>query len=95
MLLDKVIAIHGERLALAKLLVIARDTVHTSSRGLDISDDEVFHERVKLKMELLRQHLKLMEGNVSVSGSKSGGAVESERVSDAATIVDEKPLVPK
>jgi hypothetical protein len=92
MLLDKVISIHGERLALAKLLVIARDTVHTSSRGLDISDDEVFQERVKLKMELLRQHLKLAEIDsvisVSENMSNKGGG------SSSAVTNDEKQSAP-
>ncbi|PDM34878.1 hypothetical protein, partial [Xanthomonas vasicola] len=35
-LLSKLIEIHGERLALAKLLVVARDTTYASAEDLDM-----------------------------------------------------------
>ncbi|AZR21948.1 hypothetical protein [Xanthomonas vasicola] len=56
-LLSKLIEIHGERLALAKLLVVARDTTYASAEDLDMDEDEIFKERMILKMQLLKDHL--------------------------------------
>jgi hypothetical protein len=56
-LIKKVINIHGERLTLAKLLVIARDAVFSSATGLKVDDEEIFRERVRTKIELLKAHL--------------------------------------
>ena len=49
--------IHKDRLILARLLVIAKDTVFSSVQGLDVSDEVKFHERIRLKIELLKSHL--------------------------------------
>ncbi|MCC4607262.1 hypothetical protein LL967_05130 [Xanthomonas campestris pv. zinniae] len=56
-LLNRLIEIHGERLTLAKLLVVARDTAFASAADLDIDEDEIFRERMNLKMRLLKSHL--------------------------------------
>lgn len=56
-MVKKVMAIHEERLALAKLLVIAKDTVFAASSGLEVSDDEIFNQRLQVKMELLKAYL--------------------------------------
>lgn len=56
-LVKKVMTIHEDRLGLAKLLVIARDTVFASANGLKLTDDEIFEQRLRLKMELLKVHL--------------------------------------
>ncbi|TCD23857.1 hypothetical protein E0D86_01175 [Pseudomonas sp. IC_126] len=56
-LLSRAIEIHRDRLTLARLLVIAKDTVFSSTQGLDVSDDSKFRERIKLKIELLKSHL--------------------------------------
>lgn len=49
--------IHKDRLVLARLLVIAKDTVFSSAQGLDVSDEVKFNERIRLKIELLKSHL--------------------------------------
>lgn len=56
-LLSRAIEIHRDRLTLARLLVIAKDTVFSSTQGLTISDESKFRERIKLKIELLKSHL--------------------------------------
>ena len=57
LLIGRIMAIHGQRLALARLLVIAKDTVAASSAGLNISDAEKFRERMILKLQMLKGHL--------------------------------------
>lgn len=54
---DRVIKIHAQRLALARLLVIAKDTVFSSAAGLDVSDEKRFRERIRLKLAMLKAHL--------------------------------------
>lgn len=56
-LIGRIMLIHGQRLALARLLVIAKDTVASSSAGLDISDEDKFRERMTLKLQMLKGHL--------------------------------------
>lgn len=54
---DRIMTIHAQRLALARLLVIAKDTVYSSTSGLSISDEQKFRERIRLKLDMLRGHL--------------------------------------
>ena len=49
--------IHSQRLGLARLLVVAKDTVYSSMDGLNIPDERKFRERIKLKLQMLRSHL--------------------------------------
>jgi len=56
-LIKGVYAIHQSRLTLARLLVLAKDTVYSSAADLDVSDAERLKERVRLKVDLLRQYL--------------------------------------
>lgn len=56
-LLGRVFKIHNDRLTLARLLVIAKDTVYSSAQGLNIDDEVKLRERVVLKIELLKSHL--------------------------------------
>lgn len=56
-LLGKIFEIHNDRLILARLLVIAKDTVFSSAQGLDLSDEVKFRERAALKIQLLKSHL--------------------------------------
>lgn len=56
-IIQKILKIHNDRLTLAKLLIIARETVHSSAKNLKISDNEKFQEQVSLKVEVLKSHL--------------------------------------
>ena len=56
-MIQKVFKIHGDRLTLAKLLVVARETVHSSAKNLVITDHEKFQEQTTLKIEVLKSHM--------------------------------------
>lgn len=56
-MIQKVFKIHSDRLTLAKLLVVARETVHSSAKNLDITDHEKFQEQTALKIEVLKSHM--------------------------------------
>lgn len=56
-MMQKIFKIHGDRLTLAKLLVVARETVHSSAKNLRITDHEKFQEQTALKIEVLKSHM--------------------------------------
>ena len=56
-MIQKIFKIHSDRLTLAKLLVVARETVHSSAKNLNISDHEKFQEQTALKIEVLKSHM--------------------------------------
>lgn len=56
-MIQKVFKIHSDRLTLAKLLVVARETVHSSAKNLNITDHEKFQEQTALKVEVLKSHM--------------------------------------
>ncbi|MGY2313564.1 hypothetical protein ACW9I6_02670 [Pseudomonas sp. SDO5522_S412] len=56
-MIQKIFKIHGDRLTLAKLLVVARETVHSSAKNLNITDHEKFQEQNALKIEVLKSHM--------------------------------------
>ncbi|WP_433898180.1 hypothetical protein [Pseudomonas sp. PSE1(2024)] len=56
-MIQKIFKIHGDRLTLARLLVVARETVHSSAKNLNISDHEKFQEQTALKIEVLKSHM--------------------------------------
>lgn len=56
-MIQKIFKIHGDRLTLAKLLVVARETVHSSAKNLNITDHEKFQEQTALKVEVLKSHM--------------------------------------
>ena len=56
-LIRRIMLIHEQRLTLAKLLVIAKDTVYSSAVGLDLSDEERLRHRMLLKLDMLKSHL--------------------------------------
>ncbi|MGE8453953.1 MAG: hypothetical protein ACN6OP_25755 [Pseudomonadales bacterium] len=58
-IVKKIMTIHEDRLALARLLVIARDATYASATDLDMDEDEIFTQRMKVKMQLLKAHLGL------------------------------------
>ncbi len=57
-LLGEVIRINHQKLSLTKISIIAKDVSIASEQNLNLSDDEIYELRTKLKMELLREHLK-------------------------------------
>lgn len=58
-MLSEVIRINRQRLNLTKIGIIAKDVIESSVVGtVDLTDDEIVTARTKLKMEMLRDHLK-------------------------------------
>ncbi|WP_085618609.1 MULTISPECIES: hypothetical protein [unclassified Pseudomonas] len=55
--LRKIFSIQEERLTLAKLLVLAKNTVFSTAEDLGIDPKEKFYLRTRLKIELLKSHL--------------------------------------
>lgn len=82
LLIGRIMIIHGQRLALARLLVIAKDTVAASSVGLDIADDEKFREHMALKLQMLKGHLTSELGRdfEYIPTKRESKKVESEKV---------------
>ncbi|WP_019409479.1 hypothetical protein [Pseudomonas psychrophila] len=62
-IIQKIFTIHSDRLTLAKLLVLARESVHSAAKNLDISNEILFQEQVHLKVEVLKSHLSKDLGN--------------------------------
>ena len=62
-IIQKIFTIHSDRLTLAKLLVLARESVHSAARNLEISNETLFQEQVHLKVEVLKSHLSKDLGN--------------------------------
>ncbi|MEN5255252.1 hypothetical protein [Pseudomonas protegens] len=56
-IIQKVFTIHSDRLTLAKLLVLARESVHSSAKNLDLSNETIFQEQLRFKVDVLRSHL--------------------------------------
>lgn len=57
-LVREIMRIDQQTRALAKISIIATDVSNSSLDGLDLSDEEKYHLRTGLKMDLLRDHLK-------------------------------------
>lgn len=55
--LGKIFEVESERLTLAKLLVIAKDTVFSTADELGVDRSEKFYLRTRLKVEMLKAHL--------------------------------------
>lgn len=56
-MIQKIFKIHGDRLTLAKLLVVARETVYSSAKNLNVTDQEKLQEQTALKIEVLKSHM--------------------------------------
>ncbi|MGG3794380.1 hypothetical protein ABEU86_08815 [Pseudomonas paraversuta] len=99
-MIQKVFKIHGDRLTLAKLLVVARETVHSSAKDLVITDHERFQEQTALKIEVLKSHMArdlnenftykpIPSKKISTkdfSSDTSGEAVNDDLVEEAAKV---------
>lgn len=57
-LVKEIMRIDQQTRALAKISIIATDVSNSSQDGLGLSDEEKYHLRTGLKMDLLRDHLK-------------------------------------
>lgn len=53
----KIMEINQQKLDFQKLGILAKDVSESASQGLDLSDEEKFELRTKLKMEMLKSHL--------------------------------------
>lgn len=62
-IIQKIFTIHSDRLTLAKLLVLARESVHSAAKNLEINNETLFQEQVHLKVEVLKSHLSKDLGN--------------------------------
>lgn len=54
----ELININRQRLNLTKISIIAKDVSNSSEFNLDLNENEIYNLRVRLKMDLLRDHLK-------------------------------------
>lgn len=83
-MIQKVFKIHSDRLTLAKLLVVARETVHSSAKNLNISDHEKFQEQTALKIEVLKSHMaRDLSEDFKYSPVPTTRTAKAESVSDA------------
>jgi hypothetical protein len=57
-LVFEIIRINRQRLNLSKLSIVAKDVASASANGLDFDKNEVYEKEVRLKMDLLREHMK-------------------------------------
>ena len=57
-LIFEVVKINRQRLEFAKLSIVAKDVVTASSSGLEMTDEEIYSEELKLKMSLLQEHMR-------------------------------------
>lgn len=55
---NQMVNINQQRMNLNKISIIANDVSSSSSIGIDMDDSTKYHLRTKLKMELLKEHLK-------------------------------------
>ncbi|WP_226661695.1 hypothetical protein [Microbulbifer aggregans] len=54
----EIMRINSQRLNLSKVSIIAKDVSDSSSHDLEMDGDEIYEARTKLKMDLLKSHLK-------------------------------------
>lgn len=85
-MIQKIFKIHEDRLTLAKLLVVARETVYSSAKNLNISDHDKFQEQTALKIEVLKSHMaRDLSDNFSykpIPSTKAGENSTAEAVND-------------
>ncbi len=56
-LTNRIIAIHQQRLDLAKIAIIAKDVSDASAAGLSMSEDDLYEAKTYLKMSILKGYL--------------------------------------
>ncbi|MBE9526062.1 MAG: hypothetical protein IME94_03720 [Proteobacteria bacterium] len=57
----KILEINTQKLRFSEIGIISKDTCHAATDGLDLDDNEKYELRTKLKMDLLRHHLKKLD----------------------------------
>lgn len=62
-LIFEIVRINRQRLEFAKLSIVAKDVSAAASAGLGLDDEEIFESETRLKMELLREHMKNQSTN--------------------------------
>lgn len=85
-LLAEVIKINQQKLNLTKISIIAKDVSISSEKGLSIQDNEIYELRTRLKMELLREHLKDYLSKDFFTGFSGGDYSKIPRRKTAAEI---------
>lgn len=83
-LFGRIFEIHNDRLTLARLLIIAKDTVFSSAQGLDVSDEVKLRERSILKIQLLKGHLSRDLGSEFEYRSNKGTPLEKSPDTEAS-----------
>lgn len=58
MLILKCVRVNRQKLNLTKISVVAKDISYSVENGISISDDEKYARRMRLKMDLMRDHLR-------------------------------------
>jgi hypothetical protein len=58
---SKILEINAQKLRFSEIGIIAKDTSYASEEGLELDDDELHELRTKLKMDLLRHHMKKLD----------------------------------
>lgn len=77
--ISEVINISRRRQDLIQVSIIAKDVSETSVNGLSLSDEALYEKRTKLKLSLLREHLKgLISNNYIYPAEKDDLTNESE-----------------
>ena len=59
----QLVRVNQQRLELAKIGIIANDVSNSSTVGLDIEQNEIYELKTKLKMDLIKSHLKTTIGD--------------------------------
>lgn len=82
----RILSINEERLTLAKLLILAKETVFSTAEATNISADEKFRARVEVKLEMLKAYLANSLGNFSIKLAAKG----DDKIVDSALAIDQK-----
>lgn len=87
----RILSINEERLTLAKLLILAKETVFSTAEATNISADEKFRARVEVKLEMLKAYLANSLGNFSIklaakADDRSVNSGQATDHKDASTI---------
>ncbi|WP_330213572.1 hypothetical protein [Pseudomonas sp. Z18(2022)] len=91
--MKKIFEIQEERLTLAKLLVLAKNTVFSTAEDLGVDAKEKFHLRTRLKIEMLKSHLaKNLGGGITLS-ELDPKQKEPKRTSEETPSHAAKPVV--
>lgn len=57
---DKIFFIHKSRLHLSSLSILAKDITESAQAGVDVTDSEIYAQRIKARMDLIKWHIQGM-----------------------------------